>query len=57
MKDMEREMDGATSTPAERQVMEREMEKAMAKDIYNRSGKSTTKNEMNRMNSARKMKR
>jgi hypothetical protein len=49
MKDMERDIDGATSTPAERQVMEREMEKAMAKDIYKRSSASTTKNEMKRM--------
>ena len=55
MKDMEREMTGATSTPAERQAMEREMEKAMAKDIYKRSGASTTKSEMKRM--ARKGKR
>ncbi len=52
MKDMEREMTGATSTPAERQAMEREMEK---KDIYKRFGASTTKSEMKRM--ARKGKR
>jgi len=55
MKDMEREMTGATTTPSERKEMEKAMERDSARQIYNRGGATTTKNEMKRM--ARKGKR
>jgi hypothetical protein len=55
MKDMEREMTGATMTPAERQELQKAMERDMARQVYSRGGATTTKNEMKRM--ARKGKR